>query len=337
MNPTPLWIAHRDLPPSLQRFRDLPTERAGYALATKELIGLLEEASPQPKPPHLLLYDLRTFAYPLLALYTEVSKQQMAGYGATATQTDSGFYTDGWGQYLLATPQPVLAEAQRLQDTQDPAFIRVLVDDCPSLHPDYTADPGKAIYWRHLHAPDYKGGRPPKPEGFSLTTSAAYAVAAHLGIPLLKEPYFEADDLVAQCVRERKELGVSGVTIWTVDTDLLQLVTPDSDCPVTWYNTPYAPRFRDYQGTLRYWEKRWKTTLEHPSQIAAFKAEHGDASDNLPPGTDIGLIDLWNPAQLPECRATVAINSAPMLHSTSTALAREYEIRAMLAGSRVKV
>ncbi|NJL72810.1 MAG: hypothetical protein HC888_15240 [Candidatus Competibacteraceae bacterium] len=264
-------------------------------------------ANPQADPV-LLLIDFRTLAYPILS---RVSTWEVFN----GTNPNIGLYNAyllAWMERLTNIP-PVLKEfiASR-QPTESPEEAKVAVvvcDDMPLLHLDYH-DPNKQIYWRHLVVPDYKGGRGPKPTGWSDLISAGYEACQRLGFPFVREPYMEADDLVAQFVRNRRSTGCSGVAIWTVDTDLLQLVT-DDEPPVVWYNSGYPPYYRDTNTTKSYWLKRWKQEIDHPRDIARFKADNGDTSDNLEPGSPIGVIDLINPQQYPEQDHTYAAHTKP--------------------------
>ena len=210
-----------------------------------------------------------------------------------------------WIHTFTGIPSKVATLAQQVQPKTPPEDIQyrmVVCDDFPEFHPDFEPVDGidKPVYWRHLVVPIYKAGRKPKPEKWSLITRAGYEAAEKLGYPIVREKWMEADDIIAQFVRERSIDKSSAMVIWTVDTDLLQLVDDaEGTCPVVWYNTPYPPYYRDVTVAKAYWLKRWKHRISHPKEIAAYKQEHGDSSDNLLPGSPIGVIDLLEPSEYP--------------------------------------
>jgi hypothetical protein len=103
---------------------------------------------------------------------------------------------------------------------------------------------------------------------------------------------YEADDMASLVVRLAGD--EEDIILLTVDTDWLGLCSDRT----TWVcATGYAPRVRMMlDGSMNAWaSKRLKTTLEQPRDIWAIKVEQGDKSDNLPPGSPIGVIDLLAP------------------------------------------
>ena len=276
---------------------------------------------PLGTPPTLILLDFRTFCYPI---HGAVSKwrNMFVQRGQNIPLDPYHAYYLKWLYTLTSMPDELRKFAKQLQGVDNPDFRVVIMDDCPTIlanpehlgmdYPSHLLKSAmgldKPIYWRHVYEPEYKGGRKSKPDQWQMITSSGYEAAEKLGIPIVKEVFMEADDLIAQYVRDRLSYNISGLAIWTVDTDLLQLVSSDDPCPVVWYNTPYAPYYRDEKTAKEYWLKRWKHQLSHPSEIAAYKAKNGDASDNLPPGTDIGLIDLLQPKHHPTQLHTGALS-----------------------------
>lgn len=146
-------------------------------------------------------------------------------------------------------------------------------------------------YWRSKYVDQYKGTRPPRPMGVHTAVDSLTQAAHELGYPYLKYKGLEADDFMGSLVRafHRGELEYDSLILWSVDTDLLQLVGDG----VFWYNTSnQQPRFRGVRETLEWGKSRWGWDLSTPHEIAAMKSLEGDRSDNLPPGTPIWLIDL---------------------------------------------
>lgn len=146
-------------------------------------------------------------------------------------------------------------------------------------------------YWRTSHYPEYKAGRAPKPNEVKLISQYLRGVP---GTHLEGEGW-EADDWIASCVRHYSDNH--RLFVVTCDSDLMQLVGPN----VTWVNTlHHAPVLRDVPEVLAWCHRRLGEGLcRTPRDIAKVKAEKGDRSDNLPPGSPIGLIDLWNPLEAP--------------------------------------
>ena len=83
-------------------------------------------------------------------------------------------------------------------------------------------DCGKVKFRLEL-APDYKANRPPMPEELKLQMPVIRELAAAFGWPLLEEPEYEADDLIAAFASSAD----GPVLIVSSDKDLSQLVTPE--------------------------------------------------------------------------------------------------------------
>lgn len=283
LNLLDLQAEHPDLPVSLV-FPSLTDP--GYILETPALKSWINR---QPKAAcHLWLIDLRTLAHPIAY---ELEKANPI--------SPSTWLKLSWG-VRLSMVWPGAAQFIKDRDnTGDPLIRIVLVDDDPQpLGIDDPYNPGteKVGYWRHRIYPEYKGGRKSKPKTWNLVTRTCYEVARELGIPVIKSPEYEADDILAHLVRNRQAYGAKTTGILTVDTDLLQLVQ-DEPAQSYWYNVLPFDRIRDEAATRAYWLKRHKTEIAHPRNIAMEKHINGDKSDNLPPGAELGLIDLWDPLQ----------------------------------------
>jgi len=157
-------------------------------------------------------------------------------------------------------------------------------------------------YWRSKIYPEYKKGRKPKPhEWFAVDVIGHRYLQRHnKRFALFSKPGFEADDHAGSILKIRNLLRLTHpnhwltkhpIYLWTVDSDWIQLV----DEKTTWLNTgPWEPKIRDPQRALEWAKKRLKVDIEHPQDLVFVKSQQGDPSDNLPPGVDIGLIDLIN-------------------------------------------
>lgn len=236
---------------------------------------------------HLWAIDFRTLAYPIVKILENTTPEQLDKANMSATELAQLL----WVYRFTHIPDVVSGH----WDEPDPYVTRVVCDDYPYQVEGWP----KPIYWRHKHFPAYKGGRPEKPKTWSLVTQAGYWAAELLGLPVLREPTQEADDIIAQFARNRNKLPILSYTIWTLDTDLLQLVTNEGT-PVRWYNVLDYKRYRDAESALTYWQARHKRAIDNPAKIVDDKVRYGDKSDNIPPKNDLrGIIDLWNPAEQP--------------------------------------
>lgn len=299
----------------------------GYFLLTPELAARLE-GQPKDAPFTLLLIDFRTLCYPIaLGVQKWVSQHENTGRNLPIDQYTALYLT--WLNVLTTIAPEVSHFAAKQQKVDDPLFKVVVCDDYPSDHPNFD----KPIYWRHHIVPEYKAGRPSKPDNWGDVTKSGFEAAERLGLPICKEEYFEADDIIAQFVRRRAKNNCQSTVIWTVDTDLLQLVS--DMLPVVWYNSPYAPYFRDVEIAKAYWLKRWKRIIHHPSHIAEDKAEHGDKSDNLLPGSPIGMIDLLSPTMAPTIDFSSALSYPTQLLSQWQTLHQQTNVELMLLGLNV--
>ena len=345
------YIPLKDVPQSVQNRLELThsVTRPGMVLNTPKLQKAMEAHNEKLKnkvKPVTVLLDFRTFAYPIYANFLNWAfKIEEAGKTAPITTAQALHYL--WTHVITDLPEEILTLARQVQDVPvgQEQFRFIVCEDYPHPHPDYTGshfdDPTlkpakKPIYWRHLICPDYKGGRKPKPDLWDELTTSGYRVMAQLGFPICKEHYMEADDIIAQFVRQRDAQKSSAMVIWTVDTDLLQLVDDVPPVPVVWYNKPYQPYYRDKSVAKSYWLKRWKTPIDHPRDIAAFKAEFGDSSDNLPPGSPIGVIDLLNPMEYPKMDFSAALDYPTTTTAQLAEINRAVKVKCLLNNLSIK-
>lgn len=159
----------------------------------------------------------------------------------------------------------------------------------------------------------YKGGRKKPTAGFTKLKKDVYKVLADKGLTLLSLPTFEADDMAASVVKLNRERLADGrhhnITLATIDNDWLGLLGPE----VRWFDTKgYYPRLRNSLETVNVWARRkhnrdYKGRKTPPvfqpltsyEEIWTRKVAEGDRSDNLPPGSPLGVIHLLEPAKRP--------------------------------------
>jgi DNA polymerase-1 len=121
----------------------------------------------------------------------------------------------------------------------------------------------------------YKAHRAPMPDDLRSQVQPLLDVVAAMGLPLLRVPGVEADDVIGTLAKQGAESGYE-VLISTGDKDMAQLVGPK----ISLINTMTNSRL-DRDGV--------KTKFEvFPEQIVGYLALVGDSSDNIPGITGVG-------------------------------------------------
>lgn len=150
-------------------------------------------------------------------------------------------------------------------------------------------DCGKVQFRLEL-APDYKANRPPMPDELKLQIPVIRELAAAFGWPLLEEPEYEADDLIAAFARNAE----GAVLIVSSDKDLTQLVTSEVKMLVPGQKDGFE---------LRDAEKVREKFAVSPELIVDYLALLGDSSDNIPgvpgvgPKTAAAILNSCGPAK----------------------------------------
>jgi DNA polymerase-1 len=121
----------------------------------------------------------------------------------------------------------------------------------------------------------YKAHRPPMPDDLRAQLQPLLDVVAAMGLPLLRVPGVEADDVIGTLAREGAESGYD-VLISTGDKDMAQLVGPRVGLINTMSNTRL-----DRAGVKAKFDV-------FPEQIVDYLALVGDSSDNIPGITGVG-------------------------------------------------
>lgn len=128
--------------------------------------------------------------------------------------------------------------------------------------------PGKTF--RDELYPAYKAQRPPMPDALRAQVEPMMAIVAALGIPILREPGVEADDVIGTLALRAAEQGLA-VTISTGDKDFAQLVRPG----VALVNTMSGSRMTSDADVIEKFGVR-------ADQIVDLLALMGDSIDNVP-------------------------------------------------------
>ncbi|MEM9451545.1 MAG: hypothetical protein AAGA75_23845 [Cyanobacteria bacterium P01_E01_bin.6] len=161
-------------------------------------------------------------------------------------------------------------------------------------------------YWRSRILPTYKGNRSPSSHEVSLVLD----IVRELNFQTIEFTGYEADDIAALfcAVYHRRPIRSTweSINLLTIDTDWQGLVSDG----ITWMDiNGHEPRVRNIDALYQWFEgkhakqpKKWQQAYPlpsvsefRPSNIWQWKSVVGDRSDNLPPGSPIGLIDLYQP------------------------------------------
>ena len=157
-------------------------------------------------------------------------------------------------------------------------FTRLLLKlqhDFPEDRGAMVFDCGRVQFRLELNA-DYKANRPPMPEDLKQQIPVLRELAAAFGWPLLEEPEYEADDLIAALARAATE----PVRIVSSDKDLAQLVDQRIALLLPGKNGA-GWELRDSAGVL-------EKFAVPPAAIVDYLALLGDAADNIPGVPGVG-------------------------------------------------
>ena len=150
---------------------------------------------------------------------------------------------------------------------EDPHHIAVVFD---------TPEPTE----RHRLFPAYKAQREAMPEELAAALPHVKRMVSALGIPVIEQPGYEADDLIGSLARQAEAAGLETYMV-TPDKDFSQLVTDRTFI--------YRPS-REGNGfeTLGVPEIREQWGVERTAQVIDILGLWGDASDNIPGIPGIG-------------------------------------------------
>ena len=134
--------------------------------------------------------------------------------------------------------------------------------------------------------PEYKAGRSATPDEFRGQIDITKEVLVALGITVLAEPGFEADDIIATLATQAENEGYRVLAV-TGDRDALQLVSDDVTVLYPRKGVSELTRFTPDAVVEKYGLT--------PTQYPDFAALRGDPSDNLPgiPGVGEKTASKW--------------------------------------------
>ena len=157
-------------------------------------------------------------------------------------------------------------------------FTRFLCELMEKVRPTHLAvafDASLSASFRQDIYPAYKANRPPPPAELIYQFTLCREVAAALGIKVLNDPHYEADDLIGSALCRMREEGFSSVIV-SADKDFGQLLGKDDE---QW----------DYARNRRWGPTGVYQKLGvHPHQVADYLALCGDRIDNIPGVPGIG-------------------------------------------------
>ncbi len=157
-------------------------------------------------------------------------------------------------------------------------FARFMLDLLERERPAHVAiafDEALDSCFRHRIYPAYKANREPAPEALRRQFAHCKALCAALGLSVLADREYEADDLIGSALHAGRGQALRGVIV-SADKDLSQLLGEHDE---QW----------DYARNQRWGAAGVKARHGvHAHQIADYLALCGDAVDNIPGVTGIG-------------------------------------------------
>lgn len=158
------------------------------------------------------------------------------------------------------------------------AVLRILAQHKPT-HFAIARDVAHTKTFRHELYPDYKANRGPMPEEMAAQMPLLGESLEASGIPLLSEPGYEADDVMASTAVAAVEAGFDHVVILSKDKDMSQIVTDK----IHLFHLTKGADGIDF-GPEQVLEKYGLP----PEKIRDYLALMGDASDNVPGVPKVG-------------------------------------------------
>lgn len=154
-------------------------------------------------------------------------------------------------------------------------FLLELLARCRPRHVVVAFDAALESSFRNTLYPPYKANRDPAPEQLKRQFAHCAALCEALGLSVLVDTSFEADDLIGSALQRLRARGLRGVIV-SADKDLSQLLQGDDE---QW----------DYARDLRWNAAGVKARYGvHAHQIADFLGLAGDSVDNIPGVPGIG-------------------------------------------------
>ena len=175
-------------------------------------------------------------------------------------------------------PTPDVAGADGASVVAVHGFTRFLLDLIERTRPTHIAvafDESLTTSFRNAIYPEYKAHRAPTPPDLMPQFALCKEIAAALGVVVLADAKYEADDLIGSALIALRMAGLRSVIV-SADKDFGQLIGDDDE---QW----------DPQRNQRWNAHGVKTRLGvRPDQVADYLALTGDSVDNIPGVPGIG-------------------------------------------------
>ncbi|MBS6194400.1 MAG: DNA polymerase I [Clostridiales bacterium] len=172
---------------------------------------------------------------------------------------------------------PVLTNSEGLPTNAVYGFINIMTRILEEEKPQYltVAFDLHAPTFRHKMFDAYKGTRKPMPEELREQVPMIREVLTAMGVQIISQEGYEADDLLGTIARRGEERGME-VTIVSGDRDLLQLATDKVMVRI--------PKTRGGKTVIEDYHTAevLETYQVTPPQIIELKALMGDTADNIP-------------------------------------------------------
>lgn len=178
---------------------------------------------------------------------------------------------------------PDLTNAEGLHTNAVYGFLNILFKILEEEKPDYltVAFDVNAPTFRHEMFEAYKGTRKPMAEELRQQVPVMKEVLRAMGVLIVEQPGFEADDLLGTLAHRSEQAGLE-VVVLSGDRDLLQLATEHVKIRIP-KTKQGRTEIEDYLAA----DVREKYQVT-PSEFIDVKALMGDASDNIPGVPSIG-------------------------------------------------
>jgi 5'-3' exonuclease len=175
-------------------------------------------------------------------------------------------------------PTPDVSGADGASVVAVHGFTRFLLDLIERARPTHLAvafDESLTTSFRNAIYPEYKAHREPAPADLMAQFALCKEVAAALGVRVMADRQYEADDLIGSALIALRMAGFRSVIV-SADKDFGQLIGEDDE---QW----------DPQRNQRWDAHGVKTRLGvRPDQVADYLALTGDSVDNIPGVAGIG-------------------------------------------------
>ncbi len=173
---------------------------------------------------------------------------------------------------------PYLSTSKGMPTNAILGFTNMLLKVVREYSPEYIVavlDSKEPTFRERIFA-EYKALRPPTPDDLKVQIPHVLELIKALGVKTIEKSGYEADDIIATIVEQKKNAGIK-IVIVTGDKDMFQLVSE---------NVFILDTMKEVMVTPEGVEKKFGVP---PSKIPELLALSGDPSDNIPGVRGIGI------------------------------------------------